>query len=187
MTGIFNAGGGGGFGGGGGGGGFGGGGNQFMRDKKPGDKIFSDLFTLKSDVGNSILRQTPILNDNTPAAPVAWVEKGVLKNLAGQGTRANVNMSLSMEGSDLSIADMVKRGNLKSKDRQSAPRTVQAAMQTVVAILNSAVEDGLLPSNPAARRGRCARDVRRQCSIWTSARCRIRFTRSSGARPRAFT
>jgi predicted Zn-dependent protease len=80
-----------------------------MRDKKPGDKIFSDLFTLKSDVGNPILRQTPILQDNTAAAPVTWVEKGVLKNLAGQGTRANVNMSLSMEGSDLSIADMIKQ------------------------------------------------------------------------------
>ncbi len=35
-----------------------------MRDKKPGDKIFSDLFTLKSDIGNPILRQTPILGDN---------------------------------------------------------------------------------------------------------------------------
>ena len=55
MTGIFNQGGGqGGPGGGGGGGGFGGGQNQFMRDKKPGDKIFSDLFTLKSDVGNHV-------------------------------------------------------------------------------------------------------------------------------------
>src|SRR5262245_22963603 len=112
MTGIFNA-GGGGFGGGGGGGGFGGGGgNEFMKDKKVGDKIFSDLFTLKSDIGNPILRHTPIMQDNTPAAPVTWVEKGVLKNLAGGGAnapRANVNMSLSMEGSDLSIADMVKQ------------------------------------------------------------------------------
>src|SRR5688572_10563354 len=45
-------------GGGGGGGGLGqGGAAQFMAGKKPGDKIFSDLFTLKSDVGNPVLRQ----------------------------------------------------------------------------------------------------------------------------------
>ena len=72
-----------------------------MRDKKPGDKIFSDLFTLKSDIGNPILRQTPILGDNTPAAPVTWVEKGILRNLAGgpNGRARTSNMSLVQEGS----------------------------------------------------------------------------------------
>ena len=90
---------------------FGGGGGGFMEGKKPGDKIFSDLFTLKSDVGNPILRQTTMLGNLTPAAPVTWVEKGVLKTVAGDGAEpgANVNMSLVMEGSDLSIADMVKQ------------------------------------------------------------------------------
>jgi len=115
MTGIFNqpgggpgGGGQGGPGGGGGGGGFGGGGgNNFMNGKKPGDKIFSELFTLKSDIGNPILRQTPILQDNRPAAPVTWVENGILKNFAN-GQPANVNMSLSLGGSDKSIADLVK-------------------------------------------------------------------------------
>ena len=115
MTGIFNQPGGGpggggqvGPGGGGGGGGFGGGGgNNFMNGKKPGDKIFSELFTLKSDIGNPILRQTPILQDNRPAAPVTWVENGILKNFAN-GQPANVNMSLSLGGSDKSIADLVK-------------------------------------------------------------------------------
>ena len=139
MTGLFNAGGGGGggFGGGGRGGGApapapgaeqqpgtpgaaaaggGGGGGaaglntagRFMADKKIGDKIFSDLFTLKSDVGNPILRQTPILNDNRPAKAVTWVDKGLLGAMgANQG--ATTNMSLSMEGSNLSIADMVKQ------------------------------------------------------------------------------
>jgi len=114
MTGIFNqpgggpGGGGQGGPGGGGGGGFGGGGgNNFMNGKKPGDKIFSELFTLKSDIGNPILRQTPILQDNRPAAPVTWVENGILKNFAN-GQPANVNMSLSLGGSDKSIADLVK-------------------------------------------------------------------------------
>jgi predicted Zn-dependent protease len=80
-----------------------------MAGKKPGDKLFSDLFTLKSDIGNNILRQTPILNDNKPAKATTWVEKGVLQNYATPQTPANLNMSLVQEGSDLSIADMVKQ------------------------------------------------------------------------------
>ncbi|MEO6222428.1 MAG: TldD/PmbA family protein [Vicinamibacterales bacterium] len=92
---------------------FSGGGGQFMRDKKPGDKIFSDLFTLKSDIGNPTLRQSSILGDNTPAAPVTWLDKGVLRNLSGgpnsTSPKANLNMSLVMEGSDLSTADMIKQ------------------------------------------------------------------------------
>ncbi len=92
---------------------FGGGGGDFMEGKKPGDKIFSDLFTLRSDIGNPILRQTPILGDNTPAAPVTWLEKGVLRNLAGgpnsTNPKASTNMSLVMEGTDLSVADMIKQ------------------------------------------------------------------------------
>ena len=48
---------------------------------KIGQKLFSDSFTLKSDIGNPILRQTPIMNDGAAAKPVTWVEKGVLKNV----------------------------------------------------------------------------------------------------------
>ena len=119
MTGIFNAappregedeeGGGGGPGGGGGGGGFGGVGanaRTFMADKKPGDKLFSDLFTLKSEIGHPVLRQTPIMNDFKPAAPVTWVENGVFRNFT-RDQPATPNMSLVMEGSDLSIEEMI--------------------------------------------------------------------------------
>ncbi len=92
---------------------FGGGGGTFMQGKKPGDKLFSDLVTLKSDIGNPILRQSTMLGDNTPAAPTTWLEKGVLRNLAGgpdsTNPKANVNMSLVMEGSNLSTADMIKQ------------------------------------------------------------------------------
>ncbi len=81
MMGAFNAGsaGGGGFGGG-GGFNFGGIGRPFINadgTPKIGQKLFSDAFTLKSDVGNPILRQTPMMNDGTAAKPVTWVEKGV--------------------------------------------------------------------------------------------------------------
>jgi predicted Zn-dependent protease len=110
MTGIFNQGGGGRGGGRGGGGGGGGrGGGAATPARNIGDKIFSDLFTLRSDVGNPILRQTPILPNFTPAKPVTWVEKGVLKNFATPDVGASTNMSLSQEGSNLSIDDMVKQ------------------------------------------------------------------------------
>jgi hypothetical protein len=81
---------------------------RFMADKKVGDRIFSDQFTLKSDIGNPVLRQTPILNDNRPAKPVTWVEKGLLQAV-GPNLGATPNMSMSMEGSNLSIDDMVKQ------------------------------------------------------------------------------
>jgi predicted Zn-dependent protease len=112
MTGIFGGlggPGGGGPGGGGGGGGFGGGGGGYLANKKPGDKVFSELFTLKSDVGNPILRQTTMLGDNRPARPVTWVEKGLLRGPEGAGPNASVNMSMVQEGSNLSIEDMVKQ------------------------------------------------------------------------------
>jgi predicted Zn-dependent protease len=99
-------------GGGGGGGGLFGGGpgspQSYMQGKKVGDKLFSDLFTLKSDIGNQILRETTIGPNNVPARPVTWVEKGVLKAL-GPNQGANTNQTLVMEGSDLSIEDMIKQ------------------------------------------------------------------------------
>jgi predicted Zn-dependent protease len=101
-------------GGGGGGGGAGlfgggiGGPDAFMRGKKPGDKLFSDLLTLKSDIGNPILRQSSINPDFKPAAPVTWLERGVLRTL-GAGAPATVNQSLVQEGSALSVEEMVKQ------------------------------------------------------------------------------
>ena len=126
MTGAFNAGApGGGFGGGGGGGGggfnFGGIGRPFVNadgTPKTGQKLFSDSFTLKSDIGNPTLRQTPIMNDGSAAKPVTWVEKGVLKNVyydAASARRQKVppspatpTMSLVLEGSSQSVEDMIK-------------------------------------------------------------------------------
>jgi predicted Zn-dependent protease len=123
MMGAFNAaGGGGGFGGGGGGGfNFGGLGRPFVSPDgtpKIGQKLFSDSFTLKSDIGNAVLRQTPILADGSPAKPVTWVDKGVLKTLyydAATARRqkvspspANPNMSLVVEGTNMAVEDMIK-------------------------------------------------------------------------------
>jgi predicted Zn-dependent protease len=75
---------------------------------KLGQKVFSDLVTIKSDIGNPILRQTPIMADGTAARPVTWVEQGVLKNLyydqqyaarvKKDPTPATPNMSLVLEG-----------------------------------------------------------------------------------------
>jgi len=115
--------GGGAFGGGGGGGGFnfGGVGRPFVSadgTPKIGEKLFSDSFTLKSDIGNPVLRQTPIMNDGAAAKPVTWVEKGVLKNLyydaatarrqKAEKSTATPAMSLVVEGSNQTIDEMVK-------------------------------------------------------------------------------
>ncbi len=85
---------------------------------KVGEKLFSDQVTIKSDIGNSILRQTPIGTDGMAAKPVSWVEKGVLKNLfydrtwakrqSKEPTAASTNMSLTMEGSDTTMEQMIK-------------------------------------------------------------------------------
>ena len=122
LMGAFNAGtaGGGGFGGG-GGFNFGGIGRPFVNadgTPKTGQKLFSDTFTLKSDIGNAILRQTPIMIDGAAAKPVTWIENGVLKNVyydAATAQRQRVapsaatpNMSLVVEGSHQSLDDLIK-------------------------------------------------------------------------------
>jgi predicted Zn-dependent protease len=85
---------------------------------KVGEKVFSEGLTLKSDIDNPILRQSPINNDGTPLGDVTWVEKGVLKTLAYTGayarrakkpvTPASINNSLVWEGTEESIQDIIK-------------------------------------------------------------------------------
>jgi len=85
---------------------------------KIGEKLFSESFTLKSDVGNSILRQSPIGTDGMAAQPVTWIEKGVLKNLSydrawakrqkKEPTAVTTNQSLVMEGTDMTVEQMIK-------------------------------------------------------------------------------
>ena len=85
---------------------------------KVGEKLFSDLFTLKSEIGNPILRQTPIGADGLPARPVTWIEKGVLRNLyydrqwarrqKKEPTPTSQNMSLVLEGSKTTVDEMIK-------------------------------------------------------------------------------
>jgi predicted Zn-dependent protease len=85
---------------------------------KTGEKIFSDAITIKSDVGNAILRQTPIGIDGLAARPVTWVDKGVLKNLAYDRqwakrqnkpvTPVTPTSSLVMEGTNQSIDQIVR-------------------------------------------------------------------------------
>jgi predicted Zn-dependent protease len=85
---------------------------------KVGEKLFSDAFTLKSDIGNPVLRQTTIGTDGMAARPTTWIEKGVLKNLFYDRTwarrqkrepsAASTNQSLVMEGSDQTVDQMIK-------------------------------------------------------------------------------
>ena len=85
---------------------------------KVGEKLFSDAFTLKTDIGNPILRQTPVGTDGMAARPVTWIEKGVLKTLSydrlwakrqkKDPTTAGINQSLVMEGSEMTVEQMIK-------------------------------------------------------------------------------
>ncbi len=90
-----------------------------------GEKLFSDAITIKSDVGNPILRQSPVGLDGLAARPITWVEKGVLKNLAYDrqwaarqkkpATPTPIGSNLVMEGSDMTADQMIestKRGLL---------------------------------------------------------------------------
>ena len=61
-------------------------GRSFMSGKRAratrlGEKVFGDNFTLRSEIGNPILRQTPDRAGRPRRRPVTWVEKGVVKNL----------------------------------------------------------------------------------------------------------
>jgi len=70
-----------------------------LRSTDPAENTFlSDLFTLKSDIGNPILRQTPIRNDLTPAAPVTWAEKGVLLACTEISRNVAISLKLSVKG-----------------------------------------------------------------------------------------
>src|SRR5262245_50402618 len=85
---------------------------------KLGQKVFGDNVTIRSDIGNGILRQTPVGPDGLAARPTTWIEKGVVKNLMydrfwanKQGktpTLATPQMSLVMEGGDQTIEQMIK-------------------------------------------------------------------------------
>jgi len=85
---------------------------------KIGEKVFSEAVTIKSDVGNTVLRQTPIGPDGMAAKPITWVDKGVLNNLfydrqyaarqKKEPTPTTPNMSLVMEGTDVSLEQMIK-------------------------------------------------------------------------------
>jgi predicted Zn-dependent protease len=85
---------------------------------KVGEKVFSESITIKSDVGNPILRQTPIGLDGLPARPTTWVEKGVLKNLSYDRqwaarqkkpvTSTPVTNNLVMEGTNMTMEEMIK-------------------------------------------------------------------------------
>ncbi len=85
---------------------------------KVGEKLFSEAFTLRTDIGNPVLRQTPIGIDGMAAKPTTWIEKGVLKTLAydrawakrqkKDPTPSSINQSLVMDGSDMTVEQMIK-------------------------------------------------------------------------------
>jgi predicted Zn-dependent protease len=98
-------------------------GRSFMSGKERGstrlgEKVFGDNFTLRSEVGNPVLRQTPIGQDGLAAKPITWVEKGVVKNLLydrywaqrqkKEPTGTMPQMSLVMDGGTSTVEEMIK-------------------------------------------------------------------------------
>ncbi|HEY8549024.1 MAG TPA: TldD/PmbA family protein [Vicinamibacterales bacterium] len=98
-------------------------GRSFMSGKERGqtrlgEKLFGDNFTLRSEIGHPLLRQTPVGPDGQAARDITWIEKGVVKNLfysrfwakkqGRQPTPTSPNMSLVVEGGDATIEDMIK-------------------------------------------------------------------------------
>jgi predicted Zn-dependent protease len=98
-------------------------GRSFMSGKQRGEtrlgeKVFGDNFTLRSEIGNPILRQSPI----GPGRPVRQADhlgrKGVVKNLfydrfwaqkqKKEPTATTPGMSLVMEGGTTSVEEMIK-------------------------------------------------------------------------------
>ena len=87
-------------------------------ETKLGQKVFGDNVTIRSEIGNPILRQTPIGPDGLAARNISWVEKGVVKNLfydrfwakkqGKEPTPTAPQMSLVMEGGTTSVEEMIK-------------------------------------------------------------------------------
>jgi predicted Zn-dependent protease len=98
-------------------------GRSFMSGKergatKLGEKVFGDNFTLRSEIGNPILRQSPVGEDGLAAKPIAWIEKGVVKNLfydrywarqqKKEPTATQPGMSLVVDGGTATVEEMIK-------------------------------------------------------------------------------
>jgi len=85
---------------------------------KLGQKVFGDNVTIRSEIGNPILRQTPVGQDGLAAKTITWVEKGVVQNLfyerfwaskqGKQPTPTPPSQSLVMEGGTATVEEMIK-------------------------------------------------------------------------------
>jgi predicted Zn-dependent protease len=98
-------------------------GRSFMSGKQRGEtrlgeKVFGDNFTLRSEIGNPILRQSPVGEGGLAAKNVTWIEKGVVKNLyytrywadrqKKEATATSPNMSLVVDGGTATMEEMIK-------------------------------------------------------------------------------
>ena len=78
--------------------------------KKVGDKLFSDMFTLKSDVGNQMLSQTTIgPNDIKPAQAGDVGREGRAQGVRPESGREHQPDARRWKAPNLSIEDMIKQ------------------------------------------------------------------------------
>lgn len=98
-------------------------GRSFMSGKERGttrlnEKVFGDNFSIRSEIGNPVLRQTPVGESGIAAQTVNWVEKGVVKNLyysrywaqrqKKTPTGTSPQMSLVVDGGTSTVEEMIK-------------------------------------------------------------------------------
>ncbi len=90
---------------------------------KLGQKVFGDNVTIRSDIGNTVLRQTPIGPDGLAAKPVTWIEKGVVKNLAYDRFWANKQgKAADARDAEHEPGDGRRRPDARTDDQVDAPR-----------------------------------------------------------------
>jgi predicted Zn-dependent protease len=145
------------------GGGFGGGWRrrvQLRRHRRPfvsadgtpktGQKLFSDSFTLKSDVGNPILRQTPIMNDGTARQADHLDRKGrAEERVLRRGQRAATeSRAVARHAEHEPVARRVEP-DARGHDQVDAPRTardlllVYPPVDTLTLLQTGMTRDGL--------------------------------------------
>jgi predicted Zn-dependent protease len=98
-------------------------GRSFMSGKdrgatRLGEKLFGDNITIKSNIDDKTLLQTPVGPDGLASRNITWVEKGVVKNLfydrywakqqKKDPTVTSPNQSLVMEGGNSTVEEMIK-------------------------------------------------------------------------------
>jgi predicted Zn-dependent protease len=87
-------------------------------ETKLGQKLFGENVTIRSEIGNRVLRASPIGPDGLASRSITWVEKGVARSLfydrfwatktGREPSPTAPGQSLIMEGGDITVDEMIR-------------------------------------------------------------------------------